>query len=462
MCACSSDVMLAVQQQLTYSPPSPCTQDVCCTVLSSFLMHRGTSLHHPIKNLSIYRSASARSIAFPHFDPFQPDQVLWMGIRANFGNGGGTRHRLLHCLLSAVAVAVVFLDPFRLGPLGRHDYRPVKHYPAPYREVMAGWPRDHRSRLRMGRREFAGDVDGPESLEFDLEGRGPYTGLADGRVVRWMGEGAGWETFALVTANWSEEACANGVNSTKAKQHGDEELCGRPLGLRFDRSTGDLYIADAYRGLMVVGRDGGVATPLATHAQGERILFANDLDLHGNGSIFFTDTSTRYNRRDHFMILLEGEATGRLLRLMRYWLEGPAAGKVEVFADLPGFPDNVRANGEGHRYWVAIDCCRTRAEEFLSQRPWLRAIYFRLPLKLGVLARLVGMDMYTVVSLLDGDGKVVEVLEDRRGEVAKLVSEVREVEGKLWLGTVAHNHIVTIPYPPYLRAGHDELKKVNA
>jgi len=33
-------------------------------------------------------------------------------------------------------------------------------------------------------------------------GRGPYTGLADGRIVRWMGASVGWETFALVTTNW--------------------------------------------------------------------------------------------------------------------------------------------------------------------------------------------------------------------------------------------------------------------
>lgn len=133
-------------------------------------------------------------------------------------------------------------------------------------------------------------------------------------------------------------------------------------------------------------------------------------------------------------------------RVMRYWLEGPKAGKVEVFADLPGFPDNVRVNGKGE-YWVAIDCCRTPAEEFLSHRPWLRAVYFRLPLRLSFLARLAGMEMYTVVSRFDREGEVLEVLEDRRGEVVKLVSEVQEVAGKLWLGTVAHNHIVTIPYP---------------
>jgi len=131
---------------------------------------------------------------------------------------------------------------------------------------------------------------------------------------------------------------------------------------------------------------------------------------------------------------------------MRYWLEGPKTGQLEIFANLPGFPDNVRMNSKG-QFWVAIDCCRTPAQEILSNHPWLRSIYFRLPLKIGFLAKQTGMKMYTVVSLFDEDGKLVEVLEDRGGEVVKLISEVREVNGKLWIGTVAHNHIATIAYP---------------
>ncbi|EHA8586908.1 putative protein STRICTOSIDINE SYNTHASE-LIKE 13 [Cocos nucifera] len=101
---------------------------------------------------------------------------------------------------------------------------------------------------------------------------------------------------------------------------------------------------------------------------------------------------------------------------------------------------------EKGQFWVAIDCCRTPAQEVFSHNPWLRSIYFRLPLKMNFLARLVGMEMYTVISLFDEEGKIVEVLEDRGGEVVKLVSEVREVNGKLWIGTVAHNHIATYPY----------------
>ncbi|KAL6548549.1 Protein STRICTOSIDINE SYNTHASE-LIKE 13 [Orobanche gracilis] len=393
------------------------------------------------------------------------------------------QHKYL--LLFVLALSFIVMDPFELSPVGGHDFRPVKNDIASYDQVMGNWPWDNRSRLGLGSLEFEDEIFGPESLEFDVWGRGPYAGLADGRIVRWMGEDAGWETFALVSPNWSEELCSRAKESTTKRQWKLEPRCGRPLGLRFDRKSGDLYIADAYYGLVVVGPEGGLATPLATQAGGEPILFANDLDIHENGSIFFTDTSNRYNRMNHFFILLEGEATGRLLRydpptrtthvvlkglafpngvqlskdqsfllytettncrIMKYMLKGSKNGSTEVVANLPGFPDNIRITEKGD-FWVAIDCCRTASQEVLIRYPWLRSAYFRLPIPIKYLARLVGMRMYTMISLFNGDGEILDVLDDKKGTVMKLVSEVKEIDGKLWIGTVAHNHIATLPYP---------------
>lgn len=134
-------------------------------------------------------------------------------------------------------------------------------------------------------------------------------------------------------------------------------------------------------------------------------------------------------------------------RLMKYYLEGPKSGTAEVVADLPGFPDNVRMSERGD-FWVAIDCCRTAVQEVLIHHPWMRSLYFRLPIPMKYLAKSAGTDMYTMVARLNGEGEILDVLDDRRGEVMKLVSEVREREGKLWIGTVAHNHIATVPYTP--------------
>lgn len=77
----------------------------------------------------------------------------------------------------------------------------------------------------------------------------------------------------------------------------DEHICGRPLGLRFDKRSGDLYIADAYFGIMKVGPQGGLATSLTTEADGVPLRFTNDLDVDDQGNVYFTDSSSVFQRR---------------------------------------------------------------------------------------------------------------------------------------------------------------------
>lgn len=42
---------------------------------------------------------------------------------------------------------------------------------------------------------------GPESLAFDPNGGGPYTGVGDGRILRWQGRSIGWTDFAFTSPN---------------------------------------------------------------------------------------------------------------------------------------------------------------------------------------------------------------------------------------------------------------------
>ena len=77
----------------------------------------------------------------------------------------------------------------------------------------------------------------------------------------------------------------------------NEDICGRPLGLRFHKRTGDLYIADAYFGIMKVGPEGGLATSLTTEADGVPLRFTNDLDVDEEGNVYFTDSSSVFQRR---------------------------------------------------------------------------------------------------------------------------------------------------------------------
>ncbi|KAL9266881.1 STRICTOSIDINE SYNTHASE-LIKE 13-like protein [Drosera capensis] len=189
-----------------------------------------------------------------------------------------------------------------------------------------------------------------------------------------------------------------------------------------------------------------------------QLLTAHDAD--GMGPIFFTVTSTRYNRvqvymtsfscRNHFLIMLEGESTGRLLGY------DPSTKQTHVVLNGLAFPNGVqlsknhsfliftdttncrwlevgdiRAHGQLCQdfritgdFWVAIDCRRTAPQEVLSHNPWLRSMYFRLPFPMKWLVKWTGMRMYTVVSLLNENDEILQVLEDRKGAVMKLMSEI--------------------------------------
>ena len=70
------------------------------------------------------------------------------------------------------------------------------------------------------------------------------------------------------------------------------------MGLRFEKKTGNLYIADAYFGLQVVGPAGGLATQVVTEVEGRPLRFTNDMDIDEHEDvIYFTDTSRSFQRR---------------------------------------------------------------------------------------------------------------------------------------------------------------------
>ncbi|KAJ0098603.1 hypothetical protein Patl1_20898 [Pistacia atlantica] len=308
---------------------------------------------------------------------------------------------------------------------------------------------------------------GPESIAFDPNGDGPYTGVADGRILKWQGLDIGWTEFAVTTSQRKE--CVRPFAPEM------EHICGRPLGLRFDKKTGDLYIADAYFGFQVVGPAGGLATQLVTEAEGQLFRFTNDLDIdEDDGVIYFTDTSTSFQRRQFMSSILSGDKTGRLLkynksskevtvlsqdiafangvalskdrtfvlvaetttgRILRFWLQGPDTGKFDVFAELPGFPDNIRRTSNGD-FWVALHAKKGLSGKILSN-PWCGKTMLKLPLSFRQLhSMLVGGKPHATAIKLSEKGEVLEVLEDSEGKTLRFISEVEEKDGKLWMGSV--------------------------
>ncbi|CAM0952488.1 unnamed protein product [Alopecurus aequalis] len=294
-------------------------------------------------------------------------------------------------------------------------------------------------------------VTGAESLAFDPRGQGPYAGVSDGRVLKWGGSALGWTTFAHHANYRKFPLCTVPV----APSEETESMCGRPLGLAFHRNSGDLYIADAYKGLMKVGPDGGEAEVLATAAGGVPFNFVNGIDVDQvTGDVYFTDSSVTYPRRFNTEIMMNADATGRLLRYdaktkqvtvlkdglpypngvavsydgayvvvahtvpcqaHRYYLRGPKAGRYELLADLPGYPDNVRRDGKGG-YWVALNQEKGRPAGAATAAP---------------VKHLVGVR-------LDGNGVQVEELTAAKGVT---LSEVTQRNGTLWLGSVELDYV---------------------
>ncbi|KAK3155462.1 hypothetical protein QOZ80_2BG0203580 [Eleusine coracana subsp. coracana] len=254
---------------------------------------------------------------------------------------------------------------------------------------------------------------GPESVAFDGNGDGPYSGVSDGRVLKWNGDARGWSTYAY--------------------------------------SPG--YNPKAW--LMRVGPGGGQATVLVNKADGVPLRFTNGVDVDQvTGEVFFTDSSMNYQRSQHERVTATKDSTGRLMKydpqtnrvtvlqkditypnglaisydrthllvaltgpckLMRHWIKGPKAGTSEPLANLPGYPDNVRQDGRGG-YWVA------------SHREKME-----LPF---------GPDSHMLAVRINGDGKVVQVM---RGPKSVRPTEIMEREnGKLYMGSVELPYVAVV------------------
>lgn len=290
-----------------------------------------------------------------------------------------------------------------------------------------------------------GRIQGPEEIAVDSEGR-VYCGTLDGKIIRLQRNGDP-ETFA--------------------------HTGGRPLGLQFDRN-GNLIACDAYKGLLSIDSHGQNRV-LATSAEGAPFRLTDALDIAADGTIYFTDASSKYQLDQMMMDLLEFRPHGRLMsynpgtgevrvllrdlyfangvalsrqedfvlvnetclcRIVRYWLKGPRAGTHEVFIDnLPGMPDNITSNRRG-TLWLAIVVVRDNALDTLLASRFLRALMSKLPATLGSKTK-----PYGLVLALKEQGKIMQSLHDPTGEHLKDITSAREYAGYLYLGSYTNDRI---------------------
>lgn len=294
---------------------------------------------------------------------------------------------------------------------------------------------------------------GPEDVAVDPHGD-IFAGYEDGRIVRLDPTGANPAVLA--------------------------DTGGRPLGLDFD-PEGRLVIADGAKGLLRLSMSGRLET-LATETGGVAFGFTNDVDVSPDGTIYFTDASSKFGpalkARDD---LLEHGGHGRLMRydpaagkvtvlldrlqfangvalvpdgrsllvvqtgeynVLRYWLEGPKARTAEVFiANLPGIPDGISCNGRD-TCWLALFTTRNAVLDALSGWPFLRKVAWRLPQFLQPQPA-----HHAFVLGLSPEGQVTHNLQDPSPSAYAPVTSAEEAQGRLYLGSLEEDAVGVLMVP---------------
>jgi sugar lactone lactonase YvrE len=342
---------------------------------------------------------------------------------------------------------------------------------------------------------------GPEDVLVD-KGH-VFTGLDDGRIVRLTPDGRRLDLIA--------------------------ETGGRPLGLEW-YPDGRLLVCDAKRGLLLVSRQTGdvevlvprqgrFGTPLGgpdarwrrwrkaqvrpgtrtsrrlaserldppidaptsldgALGRGPDLRVCNNAAVAEDGTIYFTDSSSRFDLEYWKADLLEHSGTGRLLRRTpdgsvdvllsglhfangvalapdesyvvvastgSYRLdkvELPSGRQTTLAESLPGIPDNIATGSDG-LVWVALASARLRALDLaLRLHPAIRKATWMLPERLQMKDKPV-----VWVRAIDGaDGRVVHDFRGVRPDY-RLVTGVREADGVVYLGSLEERAVAYFSLP---------------
>jgi sugar lactone lactonase YvrE len=243
---------------------------------------------------------------------------------------------------------------------------------------------------------------------------------------------------------------------------------GRPLGIELDLD-GRLLVCDAHRGVLRIDTASGAVEPVTDSVRGRRMVFCNNAAIASDGTVWFSDSSTKFGVEHWKDDFVRDTRTGRLLRLatdgsidvvldglafangvalsrderyvavaetaartvVRHWIAGERAGQRDfLVTDLPGYPDNI-ARGSDGLVWVSIASPIDPLVERLQRGPhWLRRQVTRIP------ERMQPKPRRTVrAQAYDDAGRLVRDVDVATGDY-HMVTGVREHEGRLWLGSL--------------------------
>ncbi len=247
---------------------------------------------------------------------------------------------------------------------------------------------------------------------------------------------------------------------------------GRPLGLEIDLD-GRLLVCDARRGLLRIDTSSGAVEAVTDQVSGTPMKFCNNAAIASDGTVWFSDSSTKFGLDDWKSDFVQNTRTGRLMRLdtdgsitvvldglafangvalskdedyvvvaetgartvVRRWLTGNRAGMRDLLCQgLPGYPDNISRGTDG-LIWVTLASPLDPVVERLQTGPMkLRKLATMLPEKLQPKPkRTVRVQAYDDEGALVHD---IDVDTAEHGASYHMVTGVREHEGQVWMGSL--------------------------
>jgi sugar lactone lactonase YvrE len=299
----------------------------------------------------------------------------------------------------------------------------------------------------------------PEDMAFDGNGR-IYTGSDDGNIYRITLDGGGavraFDTFAAVG--------------------------GDPLGLAFD-TAGNLIAAVKDVGLLSLDPR-GTARLLTNSVDNTPITYANAVAITADGTVYFSDSSVKYDRGWPYDVL-EARPNGRLLayfpdthtttvvkdnlyfpnglvlapsgefllvnestrfRIARYWLIGPQQGTWEYFAEnLPVLPDNISVDEAGN--YLVGGTGRIGMIDRLQSHAALKNQLAKIPGAVLQKVPTLPWNRYGLVLILSSNGSIKRSLHDPTGNIFA-VSSARSQHGYIYIGTLFGSDLARYPYQP--------------
>jgi len=221
---------------------------------------------------------------------------------------------------------------------------------------------------------------------------------------------------------------------------------------------------------------------LADSYRGRRLRFPNNAAVAADGTVYFSDSSTRFRIEHYKHDLLEHRPNGRIFAyrpgadeltliadglyfpngvaltpddsallvvetgtytLSRIELTGTSAGRRQTLAaNLPGLPDNLSAVGDD-TYWIALPSLRIPALDRMLPLPLVRSLTARLPARLQPVP-----PRYGLVLQVDGTGRILRSLHGPAGRYAEITG-VREHDGWLYLGSLLESAAARVRLPQH-------------